>query len=83
MLTDPEFLSNPYPDLTRIREMGAVHLDPVSGIYFVTRSREFSAMAKTPDMGRDTRFWADGWNSRETGSAIPALMSCSRNSSRR
>ena len=71
MLTDPQFLSNPYPDLKRVRERGAVHFDPVTGLYFVTRSREFSAMAKTPDMGRDTRFWANGWNSPENRERDP------------
>ena len=71
MLTDPKFLSNPYPDLKRVRERGAVHFDPVTGLYFVTRSREFGAMAKTLDMGRDTRFWANGWNSPENRARDP------------
>src|SRR5262249_10007683 len=42
-----------------------IHFDPASGIYFVTRYREFSQMAKTGQMGRDTRFWANGWSSEE------------------
>ncbi len=28
-------------------------------------------MAKTPDMGRDTRFWANGWNSHENRQRDP------------
>lgn len=63
LLTDPEFLKNPYPDLKRIRECAPIHYDPVSGIYFVLGYSEFRAMAKTPKMGRDTTFWANGWNS--------------------
>jgi cytochrome P450 len=65
LLTDPEFLKNPYPDLKRIRESAPIHFDPVSGIYFVLGYSEFRAMAKTPKMGRDTTFWANGWNSAE------------------
>ena len=62
-LMDPEFLKNPYPELKRIRELAPVHFDPVSGVYFVLGHKEFGAMAKTAQMGRDTTFWANGWNS--------------------
>ena len=71
LLADPQYLSNPYPDLKRIRELAPIHLDPASGIYFVTRYREFSSMAKTPLMGRDTRFWANGWSSEENRQRHP------------
>ncbi|WP_193222344.1 cytochrome P450 [Alkalilimnicola sp. S0819] len=65
MLSDPQFLANPYPELNRIRELSPIHYDPASEIYFVLGHREFNAMAKTPQMGRDTRFWAKGWSSPE------------------
>jgi hypothetical protein len=65
LLTDPNYLTNPYPDLKRIRELAPIHQDSATGIYFVTRYREFSQMAKTLLMGRDTTFWANGWNSPE------------------
>ncbi|WP_084539553.1 cytochrome P450 [Azorhizobium doebereinerae] len=65
LLMDHEYLVNPYPELKKIRELGGVHEDPATGIYFVTRYREFNQMAKTTQMGRDTRFWANGWNSPE------------------
>jgi cytochrome P450 len=65
LLTDPAFLRNPYPELQRIREIAPIHFDPASGIYFVLGYREFGAMAKTPQMGRDTSFWATGWSSPE------------------
>jgi hypothetical protein len=71
LLADPQYLSNPYPDLKRIRELAPIHYDSVSGIYFVTRYREFSMMAKTPEMGRDTRFWATGWSSAENKARDP------------
>jgi cytochrome P450 len=65
MLTDPQYLSNPYAELKRIRELAPIHYDSASGIYFVMRYREFGLMAKTSQMGRDTRFWATGWSSPE------------------
>jgi cytochrome P450 len=71
LLSDPQYLSNPYPDLKRIRELAPIHLDPASGIYFVTRYREFSNMAKAPEMGRDTRYWANGWSSAENRQRDP------------
>ena len=65
LLTDPAYLRNPYPDLKRIRELAPIHYDPASGVYFVLGYNEFRQMAKTPQMGRDTTFWANGWNSPE------------------
>jgi cytochrome P450 len=65
LLTDPQYLTNPYPELKRIRDLAPIHYDSMSGIYFVMGYREFGEMAKTPQMGRDTRFWANGWNSPE------------------
>lgn len=72
LLTDPAFLRNPYPDLKRIRDLAPIHYDPASGVYFVLGYREFGLMAKTPQMGRDTRFWATGWNSPENRLRDPA-----------
>lgn len=65
MLTDPEFLKNPYPELKRIRELAPVQFDPQSGIYFVLGHKEFGLMAKTSSMGRDTTYWRNGWSSPE------------------
>jgi hypothetical protein len=39
LLSDPQFLTNPYPDLKTIRELAPVHFDPASGIYFVAAYR--------------------------------------------
>jgi cytochrome P450 len=72
LLTDPGFLRDPYPELKRIRELAPIHYDPASGVYFVLGYREFGLMAKTPQMGRDTRFWATGWNSPENRLRDPA-----------
>jgi cytochrome P450 len=65
MLTDPEFLKSPYSDLKRIRELGPVHYDAASGVYFVLGHSEFRLMATAPEMGRDTRLWNNGWNTPE------------------
>ncbi|WP_346898831.1 cytochrome P450 [uncultured Roseibium sp.] len=65
MLTDPDYLKNPYPELSRIRDLAPIHYDAVSGIYFVMGHKEFASMAKTEAMGRDTLYWANGWNSPE------------------
>jgi len=65
LLTDPEFLKNPYPELNRIRELAPIHYDASSGIYFILSYRPFSEMATTPQMGRDTTFWSNGWSSPE------------------
>jgi cytochrome P450 len=65
LLTDPAYLRDPYAEMKRIRELAPVHYDPTSGVYFVLGYREFDSMAKTTQMGRDTRFWANGWSSPE------------------
>ncbi|WP_084539554.1 cytochrome P450 [Azorhizobium doebereinerae] len=66
MLTDPAYLESPYAELKRIRDLGAVHHDAVSGVYFVLGHNEFRQMATAPEMGRDTRLWANGWNAPES-----------------
>lgn len=71
LLTDPDFLTNPYPDLKRIRELDPIHYDAASGIFFVTGYREFGQMAKTKLMGRDTQYWANGWNNPENRKRDP------------
>jgi cytochrome P450 len=65
LLTDPEYLRNPYPELKRIRQLARIHHDSASGIYFVLGYREFGLMARAPEMGRDIRFWSNGWSSPE------------------
>jgi cytochrome P450 len=62
LLTDRDFLKDPYAALARIQALGSVHRDPQSGVYFVLGHREFTRIAKAPQMGRDTRLWADGWH---------------------
>ncbi|WP_321505411.1 cytochrome P450 [Breoghania sp.] len=71
LLTDPDYLANPHPDLTRIRKMGAVHLDEPSGIYFVLGHEAFNAMVRAPEMGRDTRLWTNGWSRPESKARDP------------
>ena len=43
MLTDPEYLKNPYPELKRIRDLAPIHYDAASGIYFVMGHKEFAS----------------------------------------
>ncbi len=62
MLTDPDYLRDPYPDLKRIRELAPVHHDPASDVYFVLGHSEFAHMARAPEMGRDTQLWTNGWS---------------------
>jgi cytochrome P450 len=71
MLTDPEYLRNPYPELKRIRELAHVHYDSVTGLYFVLGYHEFAVMAKAPEMGRDIRHWSNSWNSPENRQREP------------
>lgn len=63
ILSDRAFLENPYPELRRLQERGPVHLDKTSGIYFVLGHKAFSRIAKSSEMGRDTRKWINGWYS--------------------
>jgi cytochrome P450 len=62
LLTDPDYLRNPHPELKRLRKIAPVHHDPASDVYFLLGHAEFEAMAKAPEMGRDTRLWTWGWN---------------------
>ena len=62
-IKDTSFLVNPYPQLKAWREQGAIHHDRASDIYFVLGHREFTKIARSPKMGRDTRLWRDGWAS--------------------
>jgi len=71
MLTDPGYLRNPYPELKRLREKSPVHFDPYSGVYFVLGYREFTLMARAPEMGRDTRLWKNSWNNPENRERDP------------
>jgi cytochrome P450 len=71
MLGDPGYLTNPYPELSRIRGLAPIHQDDATGIYFIAGNRAFSQLAKTTQMGRDTRFWTNGWNSAENRQRDP------------
>lgn len=83
MLTDPGYLRNPYPELKRLREKSPVHFDPYSGVYFVLGYREFTLMARAPEMGRDTRLWKNSWKTRRIGSAILSATNSSASSNDR
>jgi len=65
LLTDTRFLENPYPELKRLQQLGPVHFDCASGVYFILGHREFGLVSRSPQMGRDTRLWRDGWCSAE------------------
>jgi cytochrome P450 len=71
LLTDREFLADPYPALQRLRARGPVQFDPVSGVYFILGHREFGQVARAPQMGRDTRLWRDGWCSEQARERDP------------
>lgn len=61
ILTDRAFLENPYSELKRLQALGPVHLDEASGVYFVLGHRAFLKVAKSSELGRDTRHWKNGW----------------------
>lgn len=61
MLTDKAFLADPYARLRALQEQGPIHLDAQSGIYFVLGHEAFSQIVKSPQIGRDTRHWKNGW----------------------
>lgn len=61
ILTDRAFLANPYDELKRLQALGPVHLDAASGVYFVLGHRAFLKVAKSSELGRDTRHWKNGW----------------------
>ena len=71
MLTDPEYLKNPYPELNRIRQIAPVHHDSASDVYFVLGHHEFGLMTKAPEMGRDTKLWTNGWSTAENEERDP------------
>ncbi|KAB7619604.1 cytochrome P450 [Alkalilimnicola sp. S0819] len=62
LLTDPDFLRDPFPALKRIREQAPVHHDAGSDIYFVLGHEAFRSLTRAPEMGRDTRLWTNGWS---------------------
>lgn len=72
LLTDPEYLRDPYPQLKRIRELAPIHFDSTTGIYFVLGYEEFGRMARSRDLGRDIRVWTNSWNSEENRRRDPA-----------
>ena len=61
MLTDPSFLEDPYLQLRQLQAQGPIHLDSQSGIYFILGHEAFSAIVKSPLIGRDSRHWKNGW----------------------
>lgn len=63
LITDKEYLENPYPKLRELQNLGPLHLDNKTGVYFVLGHHEFGLIARSSRMGRDTRLWCDGWNS--------------------
>jgi cytochrome P450 len=70
-IKDPSFLIDPYPQLKAWRELGPVHHDRASDIYFVFGHNEFVKLARSPKMGRDTRLWRGGWASPEAKASDP------------
>lgn len=71
MLTDPDYLADPHPQQARIRDLAPVHYDAPSDVYFVLGHDEFNAMARAPEMGRDTRLWTNGWSRPESKDRDP------------
>ncbi|MBL4837431.1 MAG: hypothetical protein JKY34_07615 [Kordiimonadaceae bacterium] len=65
IITNPDFIEYPYPTLKQLQQLGPVHYDKKSGVYFILGYHEFSQMMKSPEMVRDTRFWSAGWNNPE------------------
>ena len=61
LLTDRGYLADPYPALRQLQQRGPVHQDGASSVWFVLGHREFSLLARAPQLGRDTRLWRDGW----------------------
>jgi len=71
LLTNRDFLADPYPWLARLQKRGPLHQDHGSGVWFVLGHREFGQLAKAPQLGRDTRFWRDGWCTPENRTRDP------------
>lgn len=65
ILSDPVFLENPYPRLRQLQQLGPVHYDRQSGLYFILGHSAFARVARSTAMGRDTRHWIGGWHSDE------------------
>lgn len=65
LLSDPAYLENPYPELKRLQELGPIHYDEASDIYFALGHAAFSKIARAKQMGRDTRVWTYAWNTAE------------------
>jgi cytochrome P450 len=65
IITNPAFIEYPYPALKQLQQLGPVHYDKKSGVYFVLGYHEFSRMMKSPEMVRDTRHWKQGWYNSE------------------
>jgi len=61
LLTDRDFLVEPYPWLRQLQQRGPIHHDRASDVWFVLGHREFGQLAKAPQLGRDTRVWRNGW----------------------
>jgi cytochrome P450 len=71
LLTDRTYLAYPYPELKRIQQLGPVHYHEGSGVWFVLGHREFGQIVKSPQAGRDTRLWTDGWRTPENEAQDP------------
>ncbi|MBN3725613.1 cytochrome P450 [Burkholderia sp. Ac-20379] len=74
LLTDQAFLTNPYPYLETRREFGPVQHDAASDVYFVIGHREFGQVARSPQFGRDTRLWRDGWAAPQNAIGDPLMF---------
>ena len=53
--SDPAFLQDPYPVLTRLRESGAVFYDERRARWFVTRHEDVRACLRDKRLGRNFR----------------------------
>ena len=71
LLTDRDYLTDPYPWLRQLLQRGPVHHDQASDVWFVLGHREFAQLAKAPQLGRDTRLWRDGWCTAENQQRDP------------
>lgn len=75
LLTDQDFLENPYARLHVLQDRGQIHLDENSGIYFALGHEAFSQILKAPQIGRDTRPWRRGWYNDEYRARDPLAFS--------
>jgi len=65
MIMDPGFIENPYPQLLELQKGGPIQYDTRSDMYFALGHKAFSEIMKSPDLGRDTHHWKNGWNTLE------------------